>query len=127
MRTSNKIGIAAGVLAVAVIGGAAFTGTGLSSSLATSQFIGGSVSQTINGASLTAIDYHWVDDSHTALDAVKFTFDSQAEGKTVTVDVASSSGASFTCPDVASGTFDTTCVPATVPATGVTGVTVTVA
>jgi hypothetical protein len=65
--------------AVAVAGlvaatGSAFTGTGLSNSAGAAQFVGGTVSQTVSGATLTDISYEFSDGTQTAVDGITLTF-----------------------------------------------------
>src|SRR5690349_11214 len=63
MRTTNtkKLIGAAAVAAVVAAGGSAFTGTGVTDNAAASQFVGGTVSQSITGATLNDISYHFTD------------------------------------------------------------------
>ena len=64
MRTPSKIIVAVALAGMAVAGGAAFTGGGLAiggdGQAPASQFIGGSVNQTVTGAEVVAVDYTYV-------------------------------------------------------------------
>jgi len=57
MRTPSKIITALALAGLAVAGGAAFTATGVDTQAGDTQFIGGTVSQTVTGAVLNKIVY----------------------------------------------------------------------
>ena len=61
MRKSSKIISAAAIAVLAAAGGTAFTGTGVTNSAGSTQYVGGTVSQTVNGATLTNVSYTFVD------------------------------------------------------------------
>jgi len=74
MKTIVK---ALGALAIAgtvAVGGSAFTGTGLANSAGATQFIGGTIDQTVTGATLNGVVYGYSDDTHTAVSSVALTF-----------------------------------------------------
>jgi hypothetical protein len=82
MFSSKIVGavLAAGVVAA---GASAFTATGLADTAPAAQFIGGTVSQTVTGATLTGVDYGFTaDPSHSQIDTVTLTF-TGADGKSV--------------------------------------------
>ncbi len=54
MRTPSKIITALALAGLAVAGGAAFTATGVDKPCRQSQFIGGTVAQSVTGATLTS-------------------------------------------------------------------------
>lgn len=110
MRKSAKIITALSVAGLAVAAGSAFTGGGLTNAAPSSQFIGGSVTQSIGGATLNAIDYTYVTGgSNTAIASVTLTFaDVPASyGKTVTAVLAGGSGINLTCLEALSSTNQT--------------------
>jgi hypothetical protein len=102
----KTIMIAAGAAAAGLValGGTAFTGTGLGNSAPASQFIGGTVSQTVTGATLDSIDYGFADDpAHTQVNSIQLTFANTADGRTVAVTPhGNSGGGTFACSAVAS-------------------------
>jgi len=59
MRTPTKVITALALAGIAVTGGAAFTGAGLTNMADTQQFIGGTVAQTVVGATLSTVVYHY--------------------------------------------------------------------
>ncbi|GGL99153.1 hypothetical protein [Nakamurella endophytica] len=126
MRTSSKIAVAAAFVGLAVAGGAAFTGAGLSSTAPASQFIGGTVSQTVTGATLTSVAYQFTDTSNTAIDQATLTFAPGAGGKAVAIVFAGSGATAFTCAPIDAGTNTSVCDATSDPATGVTGASITV-
>jgi hypothetical protein len=98
---------AAALIGTAGIAGTAFTATGVlaTGNAATPQFVGGTVSQTITGATLTNIEYGYDAVDHLNVDEVLLTFaDSNADGQHVTLTPHSSAGTpdtdTFTCTDV---------------------------
>jgi hypothetical protein len=74
------------VAGVAAAGGTAFTATGLTRSASASQFIGGTVSQSVSaGGSLDRVVYGFNDSpTNTQINSITLTF-SNAHGRTVTV------------------------------------------
>ena len=126
---------AAGIVAAAGTTGAAFTATGLADSAPAAQFIGGTVTQNVTGATLTDISYNYSDSpADTTISSVTLTFDPGADGEdaSITLATASDPNPDPTTDSISCGTIGTptdneaTC---TVPdgQAGVTGVNVTVA
>lgn len=106
MRKSAKIISALSVAGLAVAAGSAFTGTGLTNTETTSQFIGGTVVQTVTGATLSNVTYGFSDDTKVLADSIALTF-TGATGKSVAVDVsAAGSGGTFTCEVVGTTTLN---------------------
>ncbi|WP_104172052.1 hypothetical protein [Arthrobacter sp. Y81] len=102
MRKSAKIITALSVAGLAVAAGSAFTGGGLSTSgtAAEDSYVGGSVTQNINGATLTDTSYAYVvGGSNTAVASVTLTFADEPAtyGKTVTAALGGGSGTNLTC------------------------------
>jgi hypothetical protein len=62
MRTFSATVVAAAMIGAAAVGGAAFTGSGLASGAPATTFIGGTAGQTVSGATLTGVEYGFVDD-----------------------------------------------------------------
>jgi hypothetical protein len=128
MRNATKIAGGFAVAALVAATGSAFTGTGLATSgtAASAQFVGGTVSQTVTGATLTDISYGFTDTTDTAVNSISLTFSGTADGRTVAVAPSGGSGATFTCTAVASNS--STCSPDTAGTsyTGLTSLAVTV-
>ena len=102
MRTNNRkklIGAVA-VASIVAAAGSAFTGTGVTSTAAASQFVGGTVSQTISGATLNDISYQFADPTNTTIDGVTLTFGADALGKSVAIALAGSGASTSSCVNV---------------------------
>ena len=123
--------VAACVVGVIGVGGAAFTATGITDNAPSAAFIGGTVSQSITGAALSNIGYGFADTANTEMNSVTLTFADATNGATPTVAVSPADGSvTWSCeavgaappPDVS------TCTASGTPAyqTGVTGIAVTV-
>jgi hypothetical protein len=102
MRNSTKLLGAVAVAGVVAATGSAFTGGGLTSSAPQSQFVGGTVGQTVSGAILESTAYTVVDNVVTN---IHLTFDTAADGKALTVTFG---GASYSCDTVVSTGTDCT-------------------
>ncbi|AMM31604.1 hypothetical protein SA2016_0916 [Sinomonas atrocyanea] len=129
MRKSQKIALALGLGAAALAGGTAFTGTGLATTAPSTQFLGGTVSQSVTGATLSGVDYAFADaPSNTEVNSITLTFADATGGKVPTVSLNSGSGTAFTCTAIDGTTFQATCTPATAGTyqTGLTSLAVTV-
>jgi hypothetical protein len=88
MGTVAKVLGALAVAGVAASGGTAFTGAGLTAggTAASAQYIGGTVSQDVTGATLNTIAYHFADAAKLHMDSTTLTFaNAESDGKTVTV------------------------------------------
>src|SRR5688572_232841 len=101
MRKSAKILAALSVAGLAVAAGSAFTGTGLATAgqAGSAQFVGGTVSQSVTGATLQSLVYGFVDaNTKTAVNRVTLTFDvTGVLGKVPTVVLTGGTAATFTC------------------------------
>jgi hypothetical protein len=83
MRKSYKLLGGLVLVGLLAAGGSAFTATGVTDNAPATQFLGGTVSQTVQGATLSTIAYSFYDASNTAVTAVTLTFtNAQANGKT---------------------------------------------
>jgi hypothetical protein len=91
MTTKKKILGAAAVAGVVAASGSAFTGGGLSNTATQDQFVGGTTSQTVHGATLTAVSYTVAANIVTH---IHLTFDAAATGHDVTVTFG---GGTYTC------------------------------
>jgi hypothetical protein len=121
MNTKHKLFGALAVAGVVAASGSAFTGTGLGNTAPATQFVGGTVSQTVTGATLTGITYSFADGpANTLVSSIALAFSTTADGRTVAVTPAGGTGA-FTCTDVASNA--STCSFVTGSATGYLGLT----
>jgi hypothetical protein len=72
------------VSGVVAAGASAFTAPGLADSAPASQFLGGTVSQTVTGANLVSVTYGFTDATNTVVDSITMVFNG-ADGKTVSV------------------------------------------
>lgn len=98
MRTSAKIVTALSVTGLALAAGSAFTGAGLVNAAGSSQFVGGTVSQTVTGATLNSLVYGFTDGTNTAVDKVTLTFAEGAATKVPTLSLTGDGAAAvFTC------------------------------
>lgn len=100
MRKSAKIITALSVAGLAVAAGSAFTGGGLTSTAGETKFVGGSVTQSIKGATLEGINYTYVaGGSNTAVSSVTLTFadDVATYGKTVGALLGGGTGTNLAC------------------------------
>jgi hypothetical protein len=119
MRKSTKlVGTAALAFAgLIAVSGAAFTGTGVSDTAATTQFVGGTVSQAVTGATLTGITYGYANLADTNVNTIALTFDSATTADNLHVRVAPSGGGSgvgtFTCSPTSGGASNCTYTVAT--------------
>lgn len=84
MRNSAKLIAALSVAGLAVAAGSAFTGAGAKSTAGVG-FVGGSVAQTIEGATLKGTAYNYT--AGGAVNGVDLTFEADADGKTVAATV----------------------------------------
>lgn len=127
MRKSAKFLTALSVAGLAVAAGSAFTGGGLTNAPVTDQFIGGTVAQTVTGATLSTVGYEFKDSTNTALTLVRLTFaDAHSDGKTAAVTLKKAGGelgnANVTCATIAAAA--TTCTVSDY--TGLIGLDITV-
>ena len=102
MNITKKTRLAIGVVglsaAVGLAAGGAFTGGGVTNNAPANQFIGGTVSQTVTGATLSTIGYTYTNDAHTIVDTVTLTFaDANADGRTPTVTILPTPSTAFVC------------------------------
>ena len=120
----------AGAAGMAGVAGSAFTGSGLANSAPASVFVGGTVHQTINGASLSSINYDYFDTTDTTINKVTLSFDSGTAGKTVgivfTSQTSGFTSVPFTCTTKANTTEGSTqelweCTPTDSNSHGQTG------
>lgn len=129
MRKSAKVITALSVTGLAVVAGSAFTGAGLSTAgqASSAQFVGGTVSQNVDGATLTSVVYGFTDGTKTAVDEVTLTFTDAAGGRTPDVTLAGGTVADFTCTAIDADLFTSVCtIPLGGSQSGVTGASVTV-
>jgi hypothetical protein len=132
MRKSTQFIAAAGFAGLVAVGGAAFTGSGLSTSgsAASDSFVGGTVTQSIKGATLTDIGYGYVDATNTAIESATLTFADEPTtyGKAVMATLSGGSGTNLTCAGTLSSTVHAvTCSSDATGYTGATSLAVTVA
>ena len=109
---------AACVVGVIGVGGAAFTATGITDNAPSTAFIGGTVSQSITGATLSNIGYGFADIANTEMNSVTLTFADATDGATPTVAVTPTDGSvNWSCEAVGATTPDvSTCTASGTPA-----------
>jgi hypothetical protein len=124
MRKSTKFIGALAVAGLVAAGGSAFTSIGLTNNAPSSVFVGGTVSQSVTGASLNSIVYTYAPDgSNTIINSFAATFAAGvADGHVVSTVVTGTSGA-WSCTVIT--TLVSTCTNAT-PSAGATSVAITV-
>jgi hypothetical protein len=97
MRGMNMLQLVGGVAAAGVVaaGATAFTGSGITPTAAVNKsFIGGSVTQTVNGATIDHVAYSFADGAKTELNQIAITFtDAAADGSAATVTLSTTGGA----------------------------------
>jgi hypothetical protein len=129
MRKSFKIVVSVAAAGLVAAGGSAFTATGLATSgtAASAQFVGGTISQAVTGATLNSIVYGYVDGTHTAVNSIILTFaNANADGRAATAVATGGNNGTFTCENVgATTTMVSTCtyVAGTDLAVGTSGIT----
>jgi len=127
MRMSAKIITALSVTGLAVVAGSAFTGTGVTNAAGATQFIGGTVSQSVTGATLDSVVYGFTDGTKTSVNQVTLTFADATGGKTPTLSLTGGTAATFTCAAINGTSFVSVCdAAAGTSQTGVTTASVTV-
>ncbi|MGJ9402716.1 hypothetical protein [Arthrobacter sp. KK5.5] len=123
MRKPAKIVTALAVAGLAFAGGSAFTGTGLSNTAPATQFIGGTVSQSVTGATLAGVTYGFADaGTNTLVNEITLAFADTADGRTVAAVPSGGSGGTFSCGAVLNNASTCAFTPATTE-TGYTGLT----
>jgi hypothetical protein len=126
MRTAAKIAGGLAAAALAAVGSSALTGSGVTNNAGSSQFIGGTISQSVTGATLASVDYAFADSSNTAIHTATLTFaDAASDGKAVAI-AFTGSAATFSCTAIANTTHISTCTADSVDATGVSSAAITV-
>jgi hypothetical protein len=119
------------VLGAVGIAGTAFTSTGVTTTgqAASAQFVGGTVTQSVDGATLSSIAYGFADGTNTAVNAVTLTFANDlTDGMTPTVAFTGGDAeATFTCAAVEATGHTSTCSPDGANRSGITSIAVTVA
>ena len=120
--------------AVAVVGagglaGSAFTASGITNNAGATQFVGGTVSQSVTGATLSSVAYSFGDaPANTAVRSALLTFaDATTDGMTPTVELSGGNAVAFTCTAIEAIGHTSTCTTAGADRTGVTGIAITVA
>ncbi|WP_203780379.1 hypothetical protein [Paractinoplanes rishiriensis] len=132
----NLLQMVGGVAAAGVVaaGTTALTGTGLATTAGASQFVGGTVSQSVTGATLESVTYAFSDGTKTIVNSVTLAFSTgTATGKTVTITptggayAGTAIGGSWTCATGADSTLctvkDSSAAAVTGPANGWSGLT----
>ena len=121
MRTRNKIVTSLAAVGLVAAAGSAFTGTGVTTTgqAALPQFVGGTVSQAVTGATLDSVDYGFVGGNNVVVDRIVLKFTgTDAVGQQVAVAVTGGDDDTFTCADVVLAAPDATSTCNVVVATG---------
>jgi hypothetical protein len=140
MRSSLQMVTGLAVAGIVATGGSALTSTGVTTTnqAASAQFVGGTVSQAVTGATLDSIDYSFTNGTKTVVRSVLLTFANElTDGKTVSIlpsgGAYAGAATTFTCPAVAvgAGANTSTCTADGVDATadgylGITSLAITV-
>lgn len=128
MQQSTRVAAAVLVAGLAAAGTAAFTGTGVTNNADPSQFVGGTVTQTVSGATLSSIVYGFSDpQAKTAIDTATLTFaDGEADTKVPTVVFTASSPEPFTCTAIGGGQHTSVCTADSAAQTGASAISITV-
>lgn len=112
MKKSSKLVTALAVAGLAFASGSAFTGTGLDTTAGATQFVGGTVSQSVTGATLAGITYGFSDtESKTSVNNISLVFTGTADGLAVTATPTGGTGGTFSCTDVAANASTCTYTP----------------
>jgi hypothetical protein len=125
----NKLVFGAIALASAfAVAGSAFTGTGVTNNAGSTQFVGGTVSQSVTGATLSTVTYSFGDaPANTAVHSVALTFaNADSDGKTPTIGFTGGNAVAFSCTEIAETTHLSTCTTVLADRVGVTSLAVTV-
>jgi hypothetical protein len=126
MRKSVQIISAVAVAGLVAAGTSAFTATGVTNNAGSTQFVGGTVSQSVTGATLSSIVYGFADSSNTAIHTATLTFaDANSDGLTPTVVFTASSAQSFSCTAI-SASHVSTCTADDADQTGASSIAITV-
>ncbi|MCW2541491.1 MAG: hypothetical protein JWN95_3216 [Frankiales bacterium] len=127
MRKSTKFLAAVAFAGLAAAGGSAFTGSGVTNNAGASQFVGGTVSQSVTGATLSSLEYSYADASNTAIHSALLTFaDADSDGKAVGIVFTGGNAAAFTCTAIEAVGHTSTCTPVAADETAVTSAAITV-
>jgi hypothetical protein len=140
MNLSKRAKLSAGALVLAGLvaaGGAAFTDTGVTDQAGAAQFVGGTVTQSVTGATLANIAYGFADPSgggdgvsaNTEVDQVTLTFDdANTNGliPTLGFTATNDTSAGWSCTPITAITFVSVCNPASGTIVGLTAIAVTV-
>jgi hypothetical protein len=125
MRKSFKIMTGLAVAGIAAAGGSAFTATGLATTgnASAAQFVGGTITQAVNGGTLNNIQYGYVaDGTNTSVNTITLTFaNALSDGQAVTAVATDGSNGVFDCEDVAATTTMVSTCSWTAGADGFTG------
>jgi hypothetical protein len=100
MRSMLQLLGGVAVAGAVAAGATAFTATGLTNSAGSTQFVGGTISQTVTGTALSSIAYAYTDVTDTTVDYITLTFaDANADTKAVTAvgTLGNASTVTFTC------------------------------
>ena len=125
MRSALQLLGGIAVAGAVAAGSTAFTASGITATTtAGASFLGGTVSQGVDGATVGSVVFHFTSAANTSIDSVTITFtDAAATGKTATVTaVGPATPPVFTCGAIAGAV--TSAVTCTVPAYAMAGNTI---
>ena len=131
MRKSTKFLGALAVAGLVAAGGSAFTSSGLKNNAGPSSFAGGSITQSISGATLENIAYTYTNATNTAVLSVALTFTDNPAiyGKIVTASLPGGTGTALAACSAlgAAAALTVTCASDAAGITGATSLVVNVA
>lgn len=128
MRKSTQILSAVAVAGLVAAGTSAFTASGVTNTAGPGQFVGGTVSQTISGATLAGVAYAFSDaPANNAIHAVTLTFaGNSADGQTPSIVFTATTAEPFTCTAIDGTTHVSTCTADSADQTGAASIAITV-
>jgi hypothetical protein len=102
MRKSTTLMSSLAIAGLAIAGGSAFTGGGVTRT-APDAFVGGTVTQLITGATLSNIQYVYSDPAQRSITSVELTFGGVKDGEVPSIAIAGITPGSYTCVGFVSG------------------------
>jgi hypothetical protein len=128
MTNKKKVLGAVAVAGLVATGSAAFTATGLTNNAGSTKYVGGTVSQSVTGATLSTVTYSFGDaPTNTAVHSVALVFaDVNTDGMTPTIAFTGGNAVTFTCDEIAVTTHLSTCTTDGADRVGVTSLAITV-
>jgi hypothetical protein len=125
MRKSAQIMSAVAVAGLVAAGTSAFTATGVTNNAGSTQFVGGTVSQSITGGTLSSVVYAFADGTNTSIHTATLTFaNANTDGITPTIEFTATSAQPFSCTAISSQV--STCTTTGADQSGASAIAITV-